>query len=167
MNDENRYAPPKAEVQDTVDEEGGNLASRGARLGGAIIDGIISGIVTFPLMYYSGFWQAAMAGEVHLGQQLLLALLGMVVFLLLNGYLLAKRGQTIGKALVGTRIISVQDEQILPLPKVFGLRYLPINIVAQVPYIGTALAFINALFIFRDDRRCLHDLIAGTKVVNA
>lgn len=166
MNEENRYAPPKADVQD-ADGESGNLASRGARLGGAIIDAIISGIVSFPIMYYTGFWQSAMTGEVNIGDQLMLAIFGIVVFLLLNGYLLAKRGQTIGKALVGTRIVSVEDEQILPLPKVFGLRYLPINIVAQVPYVGSILALINVLFIFRDDRRCVHDLIAGTKVINA
>jgi uncharacterized RDD family membrane protein YckC len=166
MNEENRYAPPKAEVQD-ADGEGGNLASRGARLGGAIIDAIVSAVVSFPIMYYTGFWQAAMSGDVNIIDQLKLAILGIVVFLVLNGYLLSKRGQTIGKALVGTRIVSVDDGQILPLPKVFGLRYLPINIVAQIPYIGSLLALINVLFIFRDDRRCVHDLIAGTKVINA
>jgi uncharacterized RDD family membrane protein YckC len=167
MNEENRYAPPKAEVQDTVDGEAGNLATRGARLGGAVIDAIISSIVMFPVLYYSGFWQSAMAGEVHLGQQMVLGIGGLVVFLLLNGYLLSKRGQTIGKALVGTRIVSVDDGQILPLLKVFGLRYLPMSVVAQLPYIGNVLAIVNVLFIFRDDRRCVHDLIAGTKVVNA
>lgn len=166
MEEENRYAPPKSEVQDG-DGGGGNLASRGVRLGGAIIDGIISWVVMFPIMYYSGFWQSALAGQVDFGQQLMLAMVGLVLFLLLNGYLLSKRGQTIGKALVGTRIVSVEGEEILPLLKVFGLRYLPMNVVAQVPYVGTLLAFINVLFIFRDDRRCIHDLIAGTKVVNA
>ena len=169
MNEENRYAPPKAEVQDAIDGEGegGNLASRGARLGGAILDAIVSWIVIFPIMYYSGFWQSAMAGEVHFGQQMMLATVGMLVFLLLNGYLLSKRGQTIGKALVGTRIVSVEGERILPLLNVFGLRYVPMNVIAQIPYVGSVLAFINVLFIFRDDRRCVHDLIAGTKVVNA
>ena len=32
---------------------------------------------------------------------------------------------------------------------------------------GAFFGIANPLFIFRDDRRCLHDLIAGTKVVKA
>jgi uncharacterized RDD family membrane protein YckC len=165
MNEENRYAPPKAEVQDVA--EGGNLASLGARLGGAIIDAIISWVLVFPLMYYTGFWQSAMAGQVNYGLQVLLSIGGMVIFLLLNGYLLAKHGQTIGKRIVGTRIVSVTDGQILPLVKVFGLRYVPMSLVAMVPIVGNILALVNVLFIFRDDRRCIHDLIAGTRVINA
>jgi uncharacterized RDD family membrane protein YckC len=164
MNEENRYAPPKAEVQDVAE---GDLASLGARLGGAIIDAIISWIVMFPLMYYTGFWQSAMAGQVNYGLQVLLSIGGMVIFLLLNGYLLAKHGQTIGKRIVGTRIVSVADGQILPLVKVFGLRYVPMSLVAMVPIVGNILALVNVLFIFRDDRRCIHDLIAGTRVINA
>lgn len=165
MNEENRYAPPKAEVEDAATE--GDLASRGARLGGAIIDVIISWIVIFPVMYYTGFWQSAMTGQVNMTSQLMLGLFGIVVFLVLNGYLLSKRGQTIGKALVGTRIVSVTDGQILPLPKVFGLRYLPMSLIALIPLFGNVIAIVNVLFIFRDDRRCIHDLIAGTRVVNA
>ncbi len=167
MNDENRYAPPKAEVLDTVDEEAGNLASRGVRLGGAIIDTIISLIVMVPIMHYTGYLQSATLSGMDLGQQALLGVVGFIVYLVLNGYLLAKRGQTIGKALVGTRIVSVDDERILPLTKLLALRVVPVSVVSLVPYVGNILGIINVLFIFRDDRRCVHDLIAGTKVVNA
>jgi uncharacterized RDD family membrane protein YckC len=166
MNEESRYAPPKADVADVSDGEA-NLASRGLRLGGAIIDGIISWAVMFPLMYFTGFFQSAMAGTVNFGAQITLSAAGIVLFLLLNGYLLSKRGQTIGKRLVGTRIVGVPDEQILPLGKVFALRYLPIWVAALVPFIGNIVVLVDILFIFRGDRRCLHDLIAGTKVVNA
>lgn len=166
MNEENRYAPPKADVAD-VPDGGANLASRGLRLGGAIIDGIISSAVMFPLMYVTGFWQSAMAGAVNFGAQISLSAAGIFVFLVLNGYLLSKRGQTIGKRLVGTRIVSFTDGQILPLGRIFALRYLPVWIVALIPFIGNVVLLVDILFIFRDDRRCLHDLIAGTKVVNA
>lgn len=165
MSAENRYAPPQADVKDLTESQ--DLAGRGARLGGAIIDGIISWVVLFPIVYYSGFWQSAMFGQISWTFQFGMGLIGIVVFVVLNGYLLAKRGQTIGKLLVGTRIVSVDGGQILPFLKVFGLRYLPISIVAQIPLIGNLLAIVNVLFIFRDDRRCIHDLIAGTKVVNA
>jgi len=45
------------------------------------------------------------------------------------------------------------------------VRYIPIWIVGLIPGVGIALTILDALFIFRDDRRCIHDLIAGTKVI--
>lgn len=164
MADENPYAPPEAEVHVT---ESSQLASLGLRLGGAIIDAIISFAIIFPLMYATGYWESAMAGEQSLVQTVVLALLGIVAFLVVHGYLLARQGQTVGKRLVGTRIVSVQDEKILTFGRVIGLRYLPVWVVSQLPAIGPILGLIDVLFIFRRDRRCVHDLIAGTKVIMA
>jgi uncharacterized RDD family membrane protein YckC len=31
--------------------------------------------------------------------------------------------------------------------------------------LGGLLAVVDVLFVFRRDRRCLHDLVAGTRVV--
>jgi uncharacterized RDD family membrane protein YckC len=95
------------------------------------------------------------------------AVFGVAAYLLFHGYLLHKGGQTIGKRLVGTRIVSVEDNRILPLWKVFTLRYLSISVVAQIPGIGPALSLVDSLFVFRGDKRCVHDLIAGTKVIDA
>jgi len=39
------------------------------------------------------------------------------------------------------------------------------GILGAVPMIGNVFTIVNYCFIFRADRRCLHDLIAGTKVV--
>ncbi|MBD3392455.1 MAG: hypothetical protein GF418_10265 [Chitinivibrionales bacterium] len=36
-----------------------------------------------------------------------------------------------------------------------------------IPILGSLFALINVLFVFREDHRCIHDLIAGTKVVSA
>ena len=82
-----------------------------------------------------------------------------------NIYLLHTKGQTIGKMLVGVRIVDVNSGQILPITKVIGLRVLP-------TWMGHFLTcgiggLIDSLFIFRDDQRCVHDLIAQTKVVQA
>ena len=164
MADENPYAPPEADV--TVSESS-SLASLGLRLGGAIIDTIIALAVLFPLMYLTGYWESAMAGEQTVADTVLWAITGVVAFLVVHGYLLANYGQTVGKRLVGTRIVSVQDDKILPFGRVIGLRYLPLWVVSQVPAIGPLLGIIDVLFIFRRDRRCVHDLIAGTKVVMA
>ena len=164
MADENPYAPPEADVTVSKSTE---LAGLGLRLGGAIIDTIIALAILFPLMYVAGYWESAMAGEESIADALIWAAVGMVVFVIVHGYLLAKSGQTVGKRLVGTRIVSVQDDKILPFGRVIGLRYLPVWIVSQVPAVGPILGLVDVLFIFRRDRRCVHDLIAGTKVVMA
>jgi uncharacterized RDD family membrane protein YckC len=164
MASDNPYAPPEADVavSDPI-----QLASLGRRLGGAIIDGILAFLVMFPLMFVTGYWESAMTGVQSASDTLLLLALWIVAFLIINGYLLAKSGQTIGKHHVNTRIVSIQDENILPFAKVVGLRYVPIWIITQIPILGQIVGLLDVLFIFRADRRCIHDLIAGTKVVTA
>jgi uncharacterized RDD family membrane protein YckC len=44
-------------------------------------------------------------------------------------------------------------------------RYLPISVVSVIPVVGPLLTLIDILFIFRSDRRCVHDLIADTQVL--
>jgi uncharacterized RDD family membrane protein YckC len=38
-------------------------------------------------------------------------------------------------------------------------------VLQQIPVVNFILPLLDALFIFREDRRCIHDLIAGTKVI--
>ena len=108
-----------------------------------------------------------MSGRVSIISTLIFGVFGMVVFVLLHGYLLHTNGQTIGKRLVGTRIVSVVDNQILPLGRLLALRMLPVWVASQIPLVGGLLGIIDVLFIFSKDRRCVHDKIAGTKVINA
>ena len=39
--------------------------------------------------------------------------------------------------------------------------------ITAIPVAGGIFALADLLFIFREDRRCLHDHIAGTRVVRA
>jgi uncharacterized RDD family membrane protein YckC len=169
MSQENRYQPPKAEVADLkTDDTAEELATRGARFGGAFLDGLITLVIIVPIMFFTGYWQNAMKGvQPPFTTQLGYGLLGLVAYVLLQGYFLHTSGQTIGKRAAGTRIVSVDDNRILPLWKVIALRQLPISIVSLVPVFGGFAGIADVLFIFRRDRRCLHDLIAGTKVINA
>ena len=164
MENKNIYSPPEAnlEVSRTTD-----LASRWARLGGSILDGIIAMIVMLPIMYLSGYWNRAMAGEDSLLETVIWMLVGLCLYLLINGYLLSTRGQTVGKMLVGTRIVSIETGDIIPLWQVFLVRYLPQTLAAYVPLVGQIVLIVNYLFVFRKDKRCIHDLIAKTKVVKA
>jgi len=144
------------------------LASRWRRLGGAFIDGIIAMVTTFPLMKALGLWRTNPTEHPFtLTENVILFFLGLGLFLAINGYLLAKHGHTVGKRLMRTRTVGVTDEAILPLPRLMALRVLPLWLVNYIPAVGTRLVIVDALFIFRSDKRCVHDLIAGTKVVNA
>jgi hypothetical protein len=39
-------------------------------------------------------------------------------------------------------------------------------VLQQIPGINIFAGLLDPLFIFRQDRRCIHDFIAGTKVIN-
>jgi uncharacterized RDD family membrane protein YckC len=168
MNEENRYAPPSAPVSDSPGVDGEEeLAARGARLAASLIDGLILGLVIWPYAMTTDYWSRAMQGQVEMSDLLGLSLISLIAFLVLHGYLLHKSGQTIGKRLLGIRIVSASDGQLISLGKIFGLRYVPIQLASVLPVIGNILPIVDVVFIFREDRRCLHDFIAGTKVVRA
>jgi uncharacterized RDD family membrane protein YckC len=163
---ENPYATPTAAVIDK-EEEVGELAGRGQRLAAAIVDGIIGMALASPMMVLLGTFDYLKAGQpLPVWLTIVSTGLGFVLFALVNGYFLKTNGQTIGKKMIGIKIVDMRDE-LLSLGRVLGLRYLPITLVTAVPILGQILPLIDVLFIFRKDRRCLHDLIAGTRVVRA
>ncbi len=143
------------------------LASLGKRLGGALIDSIIAMAIILPIMFVTGVFQQLMSGQqLAFSQQITFFVLGVLVLVVLHGYLLYTKGQTIGKMVVNTKIVDMNGE----LPHVgrsIGLRYLLLYVFTLVPIVGNFISFIDVLFIFRKDRRCLHDLVAGTQVVDA
>ena len=99
-----------------------------------------------------------------LTESLFAALAGAVCFLLLHGWLLHHRGQTIGKWLLGIRIVDQRGDRV-SLTRILVRRLLPVWVVVWIPYLGTALYLVDHLFIFNRQRMCLHDLMAGTIVV--
>lgn len=164
MAEENPYASPDADVR-VDDYDSGELAGRWRRLGGSTIDAIAVMLVIFPVLSLYDWESLLKAYASSVPEVLIGAALGIGAFLLLNGYLLAAKGQTIGKWLLNMRIVSVEDGGILSVGKVLGLRYVPQWVVSQIPLFGGLLALVNVLFIFGEQRRCVHDLLAGTKVV--
>ncbi|MEJ2528728.1 MAG: RDD family protein [Gammaproteobacteria bacterium] len=165
MESDNIYAPPKANLIIEDDENKVTLASRWQRFWGGTIDGVVAMVITFPIMYLTGYWEKAANQTITAADTIMLAVLGFALFMLLHGYFLSNYGQTIGKKLIGTKIVSSDSNNILPFWKVIVARYLPMSFAAQIPVIGGVLSLVDALFIFKDDKRCVHDLIAGTKVI--
>lgn len=162
------------------------LAERGTRLIARIIDWILSTLSILPgvLMMGGEFMRLVMAGM--RGEQIdfesidapaLAAgagvlVLGWLVLLIVQVILLSIRSQSIGKLIMRLKVVRLDGT-----PGGFLHAWLlrePIMTIIGVflgifPWIGMAFrpAFhlTDWCFIFRDDRRCLHDLIAGTKVV--
>jgi uncharacterized RDD family membrane protein YckC len=146
---------------------GGPPADRVKRLVATLLDGLIFG-VTAAMAFGLGFVSGA---GFHWGVGLLsgfglmsIVWLGMLVC---QCYLLAVRGQTIGKIVMGLRIVRFEDGGNPGFVKAVLLRTFLWALITAVPVVGTLIGVVGILFIFRDDQRCLHDHIAGTRVVNA
>lgn len=91
---------------------------------------------------------------------------GLILSALLYGYTLQTRGQTPGKLICRIRISSL-DGTVPPLWRSLVLRYWLFGSFAIVPVVGLVLCLLDVLFIFRKDRRCLHDLVARTIVLDS
>ncbi|HTL99159.1 MAG TPA: RDD family protein [Holophagaceae bacterium] len=159
MNGYEAFQAPGARLEDDEAAVQLNLASRGARLGASLLDGVIAG----------GTIGVVAAISIPLGNRSVafismgLAILGLVA---LNLFLLHKHGQSLGKRIVGIRIVR-NDGRRASLGRIVGLRILPVAALRFIPLIGPFTALLDVLFIFRDSRKCLHDDLAGTLVVDA
>lgn len=93
--------------------------------------------------------------------------IGLLLLFSMQGYFLFYNGQTLGKKAMKIRIVTA-DTGIHPSwVQLFLLRGPITFALSMIPAVGQLFAIIDTLCIFREDRRCIHDLIAGTKVVNA
>lgn len=166
-NQSNPYAPPKAFVQDVVDESGqAELAGRGTRLGAYLLDSLIGGLLFVPL-FMGGIYDFETfnftPGNVSAGIWSLSTVL-MVGLMVLNLFWLHQNGQTIGKRLLSVKIVR-KDGSRAGLGRILLLRY----IVSALPgfILGGFWTLLDALFIFGEPRQCVHDKIADTIVVKA
>lgn len=166
----NPYATPEAELRPAPGWESATnlvLASRWARLGGAIVDSLIMLPIAFGILLALGAGSGLFRGEgMGLGVQILGGLLTAAAFIAINYHFWEKNGQSIGKLAVGTKIVRTNGER-CPASRIITHRVLPITIAQQVPIVGTIIGLVDALLIFRANKKCLHDDIADTIVVRA
>ena len=103
------------------------------------------------------------SGRIFLGVGLLA--MAMLALTIVQIWLLVTRGQTIGKWILGIRIVRQTDGGKADFGHVWALRSLLPGFIGFLPYLGMIFTLADVFFIFRADRRCLHDLMADTKVV--
>ena len=96
---------------------------------------------------------------------LMMALL-VVSLITLQWYLLTTQGQTIGKSLMKIRIVRYDTEENPGFGRAVGLRELVPGFIGAIPLFGMLFTLVDILFIFGKERRCIHDYIAGTKVID-
>lgn len=154
-------------------------ADRLTRLTAVLVDTVIGVVVAIPggLILGGAFLEAVVAmirgqepdfSEIEPGRLLIgLAVLGLATFALqlIQIYLISTRGQTLGKRFLGIRIVRASDGSNPGFARAWLLRALVPGIIGMLPTIGNVFTIVNYSFIFRADRRCLHDLMADTCVV--
>ena len=141
------------------------LAGRGRRLVATLIDMLLVPALTVLLVMITGVMEHAedyrdMMWVLHV------FLLAVLSYLILNGYWLFTRGQTVGKRLMKVAIVATSSGERPAFWKLICIRalFFPLLFVVIIPALAW-LPIIDQLFVFRKNRRCIHDLAAGTSVV--
>jgi uncharacterized RDD family membrane protein YckC len=146
------------------------LASIGKRFAGFLVELVIGFIMLIP-GYALMLLDPGMAQPTpELGAMGLLGMLWLLVgglsLFAIQIYLLVTRSQTIGKFFVKTQIVDFETGEPAGFVKAGLLRLFVSGLISSIPCVGGVYALVDHLFIFREDRRCIHDLIAGTNVVD-
>lgn len=159
----------QAETQNEKNVETLELATKWSRVGASFIDGFIILIVTVPMIYFMGGFDGLSQDppvQAPLSMQLLVAFLGISFYAAINWKLLEAKGQSIGKRALNIRIVYLDGTQ-ASRKDILVKRYCPYVLFSYIPFVGAFVSLANVLFIFGKQRRCLHDRLAGTKVVKS
>jgi uncharacterized RDD family membrane protein YckC len=152
-----------------------SLAGRGARTGAALINAAVYGCCMLPGMIATTMRAISLGAHsvrdmdpVVLASGVNVLWIGVGAAIALQATLLAIRGQNIGMVLTGLRVVRFADNQPAGFVHAALLRFLvPVSLLflPWVSFLGFIFLCVDYCFLFRDDRRCVHDLMAGTKVV--
>ena len=177
---QNPFAPPRALVDDQFDSQLEMVeATRGARFAAALIDGLaVGGVVAIigiaAAIAIPGYvaYQKRGGGDVGAGAGVVAIILGLLAFaaivgvFIYTGVLVYRYGQTIGKRVMGIRVVRTDGTRVAFSRFIF-LRWLPVALLGMIPFLGYIISLLDILLIFRENRLCIHDNIADTKVVTA
>jgi uncharacterized RDD family membrane protein YckC len=142
------------------------LADRSDRLAACVLDSVIIFIPNLILVFFfydfDSFWN-------NIAQRNIFMMLAYtssfaLVYLLLNGYLLYKHGQTIGKRVMDIKIVDMNNK-VPSILRSYFLRTFLFTCIGYIPVLRIA-SIIDPFFIFSKEKRCLHDYLAKTKVVD-
>jgi uncharacterized RDD family membrane protein YckC len=157
------------------------LADRGMRLLSFCLDYLLSLCCALPGILMLGPVFLQIVRDAARGQQpdfsvldaggllvgALVLCLGSFTLLAVQIWLLSTRGQTIAKIILHLRVVRHPDQAPAGFVHAWLLRNLVPGVIQCLPWLGMVFFLVDACFIFSAERRCLHDLIAGSMVVKA
>jgi len=150
-------ARPAAEAEE--------LASRLSRFVASLVDALVMMTFALPLfIILIARFGGSLLDPGNAYRIIWIEIPSLIYFVGINSYFWATRGQSVGKMALGIRIVHIDGEQ-ATWGRIVGLRILPMQLIGWIPYIGGLISLVDVLFIFRSNRRCIHDEIARTKVV--
>jgi uncharacterized RDD family membrane protein YckC len=158
------------------------LASVGKRFLGWLIDTlvpllfVVPAIIPMIIAVVNVAEQSAAAGgaEVEMdpaSASLLVAgwailILGSLALFILQVVLLVTRSQTLGKYFVNTQVVDFETGTPAGFLSCGVLRVFVNGLIAGLPCIGLIYFIVDSFYVLREDRRCIHDLIANTPVID-
>jgi uncharacterized RDD family membrane protein YckC len=150
------------DVRSGVDSGALQLASRGARLGAVIIDGIITGIPGKILTQLAIMATASSLGTLtQMGAFWTGAGIGSAISILIGvpyeALLLSRNGQTVGKLAVHLRVVSPDGSKITA--KQAWIRAISRTLLGFLVIVDWPPIF------FTPEKLCVHDMIARTRVI--
>lgn len=140
-------------------------ASLGARFGGSMADGLLA-IVPMAIAFAVVFGGDRVSPESAVIVASIVALGGLVLagVIQLVSMLIDPWRRSIGKRLAKTRVAR-PDGSVPEMWRIIVLRNLVLMLAGFIPFVGNFVGFADAVAIFGNDRKCLHDYIADTIVV--
>ena len=136
------------------------------RVVATIVDFVLVPVIAMIVMLVSGVIENAEAWALGFPWARVF-FLGVVGYLLVNGFLLWRYGQTVGKWFVKIKIVDHESGELPAFWKLIVLRA-PFFPLLYATFIGYGyLLLIDLLLGLRRDRRCVHDWVSGTQVVDA
>jgi len=146
--------------------ESNNLALRSQRFAAAMIDILVTLVPINLIIFFTFHINDIIKTQLEYGFYFAFGMLLLIqmIFFMMNGWLLYKYGQTIGKAILKIKIID-QNKKLPDLMTSYVIRYLFLSIMPLIPLFGILIMMIDFMLIFQKDRKCIHDHLAGTSVI--
>ncbi|HEY1065296.1 MAG TPA: RDD family protein [Pirellulales bacterium] len=164
---DNPYAAPQNYGYQPEARSARRLASRWYRLGAQLVEMLILLVVLMAAGIVGAALTVNQDRDARVAVVLLIFAACSIPYAIVTIYMLSTLGQTIGKYVVGIRIVNADDGRNPGFVKAFLMRGLVPGLIGGIPVVGAIFGIADPLFIFGDEKRCLHDYIAGTVVVDA
>lgn len=163
----NPYAAPVSDAAPSWQmgmDDHGILASRGSRFAGSLLDGLIYTVVALPIFFLTMDFDT-MGSEPDVFD--IYAKIGIPILLvaIVQWYLISTTGQSLAKKMLGMKIIKTTGEEVNFVSGVLLRSWVP-AFIGWIPMVGGFFGLVDALYIFGAEHQCIHDKIAGTKVIS-